>query len=205
MEERRQKILQELENKGRVREMCIRDSTEEEYKEAVRRSFEEDHQDEVVIEPYITGQEYACGILAGKALPLVEIIPRDGIFNYENKYQAGGATELCPPVSLDEKTQKKMRRAGEKAFQVLHMDVYGRADFIVDETDGRFYCLEMNGLPGMTPVSYTHLVAVGDHMKAEHFPRQVFLEGVHTGLHRQFPPLCHRAGQKRRSAQSQQH
>lgn len=106
--------------------------TEEEYKEAVRRSFEEDHQDEVVIEPYIRGREYACGILAGKALPLVEIIPRDGIFNYENKYQAGGATELCPPVSLDEKTQKKMRRAGEKAFQVLRMDVYGRADFIVD-------------------------------------------------------------------------
>ena len=114
--------------------------TEEEYKEAVRRSFEEDHQDEVVIEPYIKGREYACGILAGKALPLVEIIPSDGIFNYENKYQAGGATELCPPVSLDEKTQKKIRRAGEKAFQVLRMDVYGRADFIVDETDGRFYC-----------------------------------------------------------------
>ena len=133
--------------------------TEEEYKEAVRRSFEEDHQDEVVIEPYIKGREYACGILAGKALPLVEIIPRDGIFNYENKYQAGGATELCPPVSLDEKTQKKMRRAGEKAFQVLRMDVYGRADFIVDETDGRFSCLEMNGLPGMTPQSLLPLAA----------------------------------------------
>ena len=133
--------------------------TEEEYKEAVRRSFEEDHQDEVVIEPYIRGREYACGILAGKALPLVEIIPRDGIFNYENKYQAGGATELCPPISLDEKTQKKMRRAGEKAFQVLRMDVYGRADFIVDETDGRFYCLEMNGLPGMTPQSLLPLAA----------------------------------------------
>ncbi len=133
--------------------------TEGEYKEAVRRSFEEDHQDEVVIEPYIKGREYACGILAGKALPLVEILPRDGIFNYENKYQAGGATELCPPVSLDEKTQKKMRRAGEKAFQVLRMDVYGRADFIVDETDGRFYCLEMNGLPGMTPQSLLPLAA----------------------------------------------
>ena len=127
--------------------------TEEEYKEAVRRSFQEDHQDEVVIEPYIRGREYACSIVAGKALPLVEIIPKDGIFNYENKYQAGGAQELCPPVSLDEKTQKKIRRAGEKAFQALRMDVYARADFIVDETDGKFYCLEMNGLPGMTPSS----------------------------------------------------
>lgn len=127
--------------------------TEEEYRDAIRRSFEEDGQDEVVIEPYIKGREYACSIVAGKALPLVEIIPKDGVFNYENKYQAGGAQELCPPVSLDEKTQKKMRRAGEKAFAALRMDVYARADFIVDETDGRFYCLEMNGLPGMTPAS----------------------------------------------------
>lgn len=127
--------------------------TEEEYTEAIRRSFEEDQQDEVVIEPYLKGREYACGLIAGKALPLVEIIPKDGIFNYENKYQTGGATELCPPQSLDIKTQKKMQRAAEKAFAALRMDVYSRADFIVDESDGKFYCLEMNGLPGMTPAS----------------------------------------------------
>lgn len=127
--------------------------TEAEYKEAIRCSFDVNHEDEVVIEPYIKGREYACGVIAGKALPLVEIIPKDGVFNYENKYQSGGAQELCPPVSIDEKLQKKMRRAGEKAFETLRMDVYGRADFIVDETDGKFYCLEMNGLPGMTPAS----------------------------------------------------
>ena len=75
------------------------------------------------------------------------------MFNYENKYQAGGAHEICPPVSLDEKTQKKMKRMAEKAFRTLRMDVYARADFIVDDTDGKFYCLEMNGLPGMTPAS----------------------------------------------------
>lgn len=127
--------------------------TEEEYREAIRCSFDVNHEDEVVIEPYIKGREYACSIIAGKALPLIEIIPKDGIFNYENKYQDGGAQELCPPVSLDDKTQAKIQRAGEKAFRVLHMDVYARADFIVDETDGKFYCLEMNGLPGMTPAS----------------------------------------------------
>lgn len=127
--------------------------TEGEYKEAVRRSFEADGEDEVVIEPYIKGREYACSIIAGKALPIVEIIPKDGIFNYENKYQFGGAQELCPPRSLDIKTQKRMQRAAEKAFEALRMDVYARADFILDETDGKFYCLEMNGLPGMTPAS----------------------------------------------------
>lgn len=127
--------------------------TEEEYKEAIRLSFENNPDEEVVIEPYIKGQEFACAVIAGKALPLVEIIPKDGVFNYENKYQNGGAQEICPPVSIDEKLQKKIRRAGEKAFEALRMDSYGRADFIVDETDGRFYCLEMNGLPGMTPAS----------------------------------------------------
>ncbi len=127
--------------------------TEEEYYEAIHQSFDVNHEDEVVIEPYIKGREYACGIIAGKALPLVEIIPKGGVFNYANKYQAGGACELCPPVSIDEKTQKKISRAGEKAFEALRLDVYGRADFIVDENDGKFYCLEMNSLPGMTPAS----------------------------------------------------
>lgn len=128
-------------------------NTEEEYKEAIRQSFDVNHEDEVVIEPYIKGREFACGVIAGKALPLVEIIPKNGVFDYENKYQDGGAQEICPPQSIDEKTQKKMQRAGEKAFATLRMDVYGRADFIVDDNDGKFYCLEVNALPGMTPAS----------------------------------------------------
>ena len=127
--------------------------TEEEYADAIHRSFDIDHTDEVVIEPYIKGREFACGIFAGKALPLVEIIPKDGVFSYDNKYQDGGAKEICPPVSLDQETQEKIQRAGEKAFEALRMDVYSRADFIVDDSDGEFYCLEVNALPGMTPAS----------------------------------------------------
>lgn len=127
--------------------------TEEEYANAIYESFDMNHEDEVVIEPYVKGREFACGILAGKSLPLVEIIPKDGVFDYENKYQDGGAKEICPPVSIDEDTQKAIQAAGEKAFEALRMDVYSRADFIVDDADGRFYCLEMNALPGMTPAS----------------------------------------------------
>ena len=127
--------------------------TEEEYNEAIRASFAEEPDGEVVIEPYIKGREFACGIIAGKALPLVEIIPKDGLFNYENKYQTGGAQEICPPVSLDEDTQATIQRAGERAFEALRLDVYSRADFIVDDADGKFYCLEVNALPGMTPAS----------------------------------------------------
>ena len=49
--------------------------------------------------------------------------------------------------------QEKMKRAGEAAFEALHMDVYARADFIVDESDGEIYCFEVNALPGMTSAS----------------------------------------------------
>ena len=127
--------------------------TEEEYKEAVHQSFDINHEEKVVVEPYIKGQEFACGILAGKALPLVEIVPKDGLFDYANKYQAGGAQEICPPVSISEELQEKMKRAGEAAFEALRMDVYARADFIVDESDGEIYCFEVNALPGMTSAS----------------------------------------------------
>ena len=54
---------------------------------------------------------------------------------------------------IDEETQQRMMRAGEEAFAALRMDVYARADFIIDDEDGEFYSLEMNALPGMTAAS----------------------------------------------------
>lgn len=72
--------------------------TEEEYKEAMKLSFEKE--DEVVIEPFIDGREYACGILDGKALPIVEIIPSNGIFDYVNKYQIGEHLKFVRPSPL---------------------------------------------------------------------------------------------------------
>ena len=82
--------------------------TEEEYRDAIRCSFDVEQEEEVVVEPYIKGREYACTIIAGKALPIVEIIPKDGVFNYENKYQDGGAQEICPPQSIDAETQAQI-------------------------------------------------------------------------------------------------
>lgn len=125
--------------------------TESEYKEAVEESFR--HEDEIVIEPFINGREYACGIFEGRALPLVEIIPSDGFFDYVNKYQLGGASEICPATSLDAEQTAIIQAAGEKAYAALRLDVYARADFIVDSSTGEIYCLEVNSLPGMTSAS----------------------------------------------------
>ena len=123
--------------------------TEEEYREAIEKSFK--YEDEVVIEPYIKGREFACGIIDGKALPVIEIIPKTGFFDYANKYQAGATDEICPAQIPDE-IAEKMQRATELAFKSLKLDIYSRADFLLDE-NGNIYCLEVNTLPGMTATS----------------------------------------------------
>lgn len=125
--------------------------TQEEFDKAMESSFKKE--DEVVIEPFIDGREYACGILDGKALPLVEIVPKDGFFDYINKYQLGGASEICPAQSLDAQQTAAIQAAGERAYEALRLDVYSRADFIVDNCTGEYYCLEVNSLPGMTSAS----------------------------------------------------
>jgi len=124
-------------------------NTEEEYREAIEKSFR--YEDEVVIEPYIKGREFACGIIDGKALPVIEIIPKTGFFDYANKYQAGATQEICPAPIPDE-IAEKMQRATELAFKSLKLDIYSRADFLLDE-NGNIYCLEVNTLPGMTATS----------------------------------------------------
>ena len=123
--------------------------TEEAYREAIEKSFK--YEDEVVIEPYIKGREFACGIIGGKALPIIEIIPKTGFFDYANKYQAGATEEICP-APIPEEIAQKMQRATELAFKSLKLDIYSRADFLLDEK-GDIYCLEVNTLPGMTATS----------------------------------------------------
>lgn len=123
--------------------------TEEDYKNAIEKSFT--YEDEVVIEPYIKGREFACGIIDGKALPVIEIIPKTGFFDYANKYQAGATEEVCP-ADIPDEIAEKMQRATELAFKSLKLDIYSRADFLLDE-NGDIYCLEVNTLPGMTATS----------------------------------------------------
>lgn len=124
-------------------------STDAEYKDALEKSFR--YEDEIVIEQYVKGREFAVGIIDGKALPVIEIIPKTGFFDYANKYQSGCTEEICP-AHIDEETAQRMQRATELAFKALKLDIYSRADFLLDE-NGNIYCLEVNTLPGMTATS----------------------------------------------------
>ncbi len=123
--------------------------TEEEYRESLDKAFT--YEDEVLVEAYIKGREFACGYIDGEALPIIEIIPKSGFFDYTNKYQADLTQEICP-APLDEETTLRIQKATIAACQALKLDVYSRADFLLTE-EGDIYCLEVNTLPGMTPTS----------------------------------------------------
>ena len=140
--------------------------TEEEYRAALDASFPQEQC--VVIEEYIKGREFACGIIDGKALPVIEIVPKSGFFDYANKYQDGCTEEICP-ANIPEEIEQKMRKATERAFNALKLNVYSRADFLLDDK-GNIYCLEVNTLPGMTPASL--------------LPK----EAAYTGI--EYPELC---------------
>lgn len=104
-----------------------------------------------VIEEYIQGREIQVAVLDGKALPSIEIIPREGFYDYANKYQPGAAKEVCPShISPD--LEKAIGDAALTVFETIGLSVYARADFIVSP-DGTPYFLEINTLPGMTPTS----------------------------------------------------
>ena len=104
-----------------------------------------------VIEEYIAGREIQVGILEDKALPSIEIIPKSGFYDYENKYQPGAAEEITP-APIPEEWENRLGEAALTVFHALGLSVYSRADFIVTE-DGTPWFLEINTLPGMTPTS----------------------------------------------------
>ena len=107
--------------------------------------------DEVMVERFIAGREFTVGILDGAALPVGEIISPGEIFDYQSKYQVGGAREVFPAdISSTESAQ--LQDYALRAHRVLKLGSYSRIDFRRD-ADGQFWCLEANSLPGMTATS----------------------------------------------------
>jgi len=123
--------------------------TPEEFKNALEEGFR--FEDELVIEEFVKGREFSCGVIEGKALPVIEIAPIEGFYDYKNKYKAGSAVETCP-ADLPEEIAAKMRGYAEDVARVIGLDTYSRADFLLNENN-EIFCLEVNTLPGMTPTS----------------------------------------------------
>ncbi|MDD3347841.1 D-alanine--D-alanine ligase [Oscillibacter sp.] len=105
----------------------------------------------VLWEQRIYGRELTVGVLGERALPAVEILPAEKEFDYAAKYQTGGARELCP-APITARQQETMGELACKLHKTLGLEVYSRTDFLMDAA-GKFWCLEVNSLPGMTNAS----------------------------------------------------
>lgn len=125
-------------------------NTLDEYEKALEEAFK--YEEEVVVESYIKGREFSVGVIDGKALPIIEIAPIEGFYDYKNKYKAGSAVETCPAL-LDEETTKTMQKYAEAVFVALGLETYARMDFLLQEGTNEMFCLEANTLPGMTATS----------------------------------------------------
>lgn len=108
-------------------------------------------ENELVIEEYVKGREFSVGVIEGKALPIIEIAPIQGFYDYKNKYKAGSAVETCP-AELPEEITLQMQDYAVQVAKVIGLDTYSRIDFLLNEQN-QMFCLEANTLPGMTPTS----------------------------------------------------
>jgi D-alanine-D-alanine ligase len=107
--------------------------------------------DEVMVEKFIAGREFTVGVLDGAALPVGEIIPPGEVFDYQAKYQVGGAREVFP-ADLPPAEAVQLQDYALRVHRVLKLGAYSRVDFRRD-VNGGFWCLEANSLPGMTATS----------------------------------------------------
>jgi D-alanine-D-alanine ligase len=121
-----------------------------EYEAAVELAFR--YESEVLVETYIQARELTVGVMDGVAMPVIEIIPKNGFYDYQNKYQAGATEELCPAPIGPEATARAQKLA-EAVMKALLVDAYCRVDILWDTASDRMYVLEANTLPGMTPTS----------------------------------------------------
>ncbi|MFQ5530847.1 MAG: D-alanine--D-alanine ligase, partial [Gemmatimonadota bacterium] len=106
---------------------------------------------DVLCEVFVEGRELTVTVLEGDALPVVEIIPGNEIYDYESKYTPGKSTYVVP-AELSSDAAAELCRLSIAAYHALRQESYSRIDFRLDD-DGAAWCLEANSLPGMTATS----------------------------------------------------
>jgi len=111
----------------------------------------------LLIEKFVSGRELTIGILGDQALPILEIIPKGGFYDFNNKYpflnpQAGGGAEHVCPAKIDPNKTKQIQKQALHAFRALGLVVYGRVDVLLPDS-GNPFVLEVNTIPGMTEAS----------------------------------------------------
>ena len=111
----------------------------------------------LLIEKFVSGRELTIGVLGDQALPILEIIPKGGFYDFNNKYpflnpQAGGGADHVCPAKIDPNKTKQIQEQALRAFRALGLVVYGRVDVLLSDS-GEPFVLEVNTIPGMTEAS----------------------------------------------------
>jgi D-alanine-D-alanine ligase len=112
---------------------------------------------ELLVETFVPGRELTIGILGDQALPVLEIIPKGGFYNFATKYpflnpQSGASAEHVCPARIDAAKTKEIQELALRASRALGLQVYARVDVILSDT-GEPFVLEANTIPGMTEAS----------------------------------------------------
>jgi D-alanine-D-alanine ligase len=123
--------------------------TEEEAKKACKAAGQ--WKGPMMIERLVEGAELTVGIVGKQALPVVEVRPTQGFYDYRNKYTAGSTKYLCPAPLAKEKALE-LQELAKKAHEALGCEILSRVDFLVD-AEGKAVVLEVNTIPGMTDLS----------------------------------------------------
>jgi len=119
----------------------------------IQKSIElaQQYSDKVLIEEYISGREVTVGIIGQQPLPVLEIKPKSGFYDYTSKYTSG-MTEYEVPADIPQKVAEHLQHQALLAFNSIGCESYARIDFRLTK-DFKTYCLEVNTLPGMTSTS----------------------------------------------------
>ncbi len=112
---------------------------------------------EVIVETWISGEEYTVAILDQQALPVIQLKTPHEFYDFEAKYKANTTQYLCP-CGLADNDEKYCQQLALDAFNALRMKGWGRIDFMRDQA-GKFYLLEANSVPGMTDHSLVPMAA----------------------------------------------
>jgi D-alanine-D-alanine ligase len=155
---------------------------------------------DVLVERYVRGTEVHVGILDGRVLGAVEIVPREGLFDYRAKYTAGMTDYFCPPRLPGTRLRGVMNLA-ERAARALGCTGACRVDLLVTEGENE-YVLEVNTLPGMTSTSLLPKIAAAAGLDYASLCEAI-LDGA--ALHAGLPSREERAASSERRAPQQSH
>ena len=144
---------------------------EKELERAVELAFE--YSDEVLIEEFIVGRELTVGVIGDKALPVIEIRPKKGFYDYESKYTKG-LTEYIVPAPIPEEIAQMAKEWALLAHRALYQRGVSRSDFRLSE-DGQLYFLEVNSIPGLTETSLLPKAAAKEGISFERLAEMILM------------------------------